>query len=360
MEWAPTEEIDAGLAEQWREPRADHSTLAFLQYTSGSTATPKGVKVSHGNLLHNEELIRRAFRQSEHSVIVGWLPLYHDMGLIGNVLQPLFLGARCVLMSPVAFLQQPSRWLRAITRYRATTSGAPNFAYDLCALKVSAEERESLDLSCWSVAFNGAEPVRAETLERFAAAFEPCGFRRDAFYPCYGLAEATLFVSGAPEARPPVIKAVRRSALEKGIVAEPLSLDEDAVALVGCGSSPREQHIAIVNPESLATCASGEVGEVWVSGPSVAGGYWNRDEETAGVFQAFLSDTGAGPYLRTGDIGFLDRDELYITGRIKDLIIIRGRNLYPHEIERTFEQSHASLKPGCGAAFAVEVEGESD
>ncbi|HET6974042.1 MAG TPA: amino acid adenylation domain-containing protein [Pyrinomonadaceae bacterium] len=328
-----TEEIDPELAKNWRVPHIDHSTLAFLQYTSGSTATPKGVMVTHGNLLHNEELIRRAFHQNEHSIIAGWLPLYHDMGLIGNVLQPLYLGARCILMSPISFLQQPLRWLRAISDYRATTSGGPNFAYDLCTQKISVAERDSLDLTSWSVAFNGAEPVRAETLHRFAEFFEPCGFRREAFYPCYGLAEATLFVSGASG---PSIK----------------------TSVVGCGALEHDPEVVIVNPETFVRCAPGEEGEIWISGPSVAAGYWNQPEETASVFHARLADGDRGPYLRSGDLGFVGSDELFITGRIKDLIIIRGRNLYPHEIERTVEKSHPSLKPGCGAAFSIADEGE--
>jgi amino acid adenylation domain-containing protein/FkbM family methyltransferase len=357
--WGVTEELDEQLAGSWRAPQVNHSTLAFLQYTSGSTATPKGVMVTHGGLLHNEELIRHAFHQSEHSVIVGWLPLYHDMGLIGNVLQPLYLGARCILMSPLAFLQQPSRWLRAISRYRGTTSGGPNFAYDLCSQKISEAERDALDLSCWTVAFNGAEPVRAETLQRFVDFFEPCGFKREAFYPCYGLAEATLFVSGARVKAQPTIKTIQRTALERGFaVAGQEPVEHDLVSLVGCGASQREPQIVVANPESLASCAPGEVGEIWISGPSVAAGYWNRPEETANVFEAYLSDSGAGPYLRSGDLGFLQSDELFVTGRIKDLIIIRGRNLYPHDLERTVEKSHPSLRAGGGAAFSIDHGGE--
>ncbi|HSN87934.1 MAG TPA: fatty acyl-AMP ligase, partial [Thermoanaerobaculia bacterium] len=196
MRWIVTEEVPSGLAGEWREPEISGETLAFLQYTSGSTADPKGVEVSHGNLLFIEDVIRRAFEQDEESVIVGWLPVYHDMGLIGNVLQPLYLGSTCVLMSPVAFLRRPRRWLEAISCYGGTTSGGPNFAYDLCVDRIPEAERAGLDLSSWRVAFNGAEPVRASTLERFAAAFAPYGFRREAFLPCYGLAEATLLVSG--------------------------------------------------------------------------------------------------------------------------------------------------------------------
>src|SRR5215213_8957512 len=359
LTWGVTEELDGQLADSWRAPHLNHSTLAFLQYTSGSTATPKGVMVTHGGLLHNEELIRHAFHQNEHSVIVGWLPLYHDMGLIGNVLQPLYLGARCILMSPLAFLQQPSRWLRAISRYRGTTSGGPNFAYDLCSQKISEAERDLLDLSCWTVAFNGAEPVRAETLQRFVDFFAPCGFKCEAFYPCYGLAEATLFVSGARVKAQPTITTMQRTALERGFaVAGQEPVEHDSVSLVGCGASQGEPQIVVANPESLASCAPGEVGEIWISGPSVAAGYWNRPEETASVFQAYLSDSGAGPYLRSGDLGFLQSDELFVTGRIKDLIIIRGRNLYPHDLERTVEKSHPSLRAGGGAAFSIDSGGE--
>ena len=359
LTWGVTEELNEQLADSWRTPQLNHSSIAFLQYTSGSTSTPKGVMVTHGGLLHNEELIREAFHQSEHSVIVGWLPLYHDMGLIGNVLQPLYLGARCILMSPLAFLQQPSRWLRAISRYRGTTSGGPNFAYDLCSQKISEEERDLLDLSSWTVAFNGAEPVRAETLQRFVDFFEPCGFKREAFYPCYGLAEATLFVSGARVKPQPTIKSMQRTALERGFaVADQEPVEHDPVFLVGCGASQGEPQIVVANPATLASCAPGEVGEVWISGPSVAAGYWNRPEETANVFQAYLSESGAGPYLRSGDLGFLQSDELFVTGRIKDLIIIRGRNLYPHDLERTVEKSHPSLRAGGGAAFSIDNGGE--
>jgi amino acid adenylation domain-containing protein/FkbM family methyltransferase len=359
LTWGVTEELDEQLADSWRAPQLNHSSLAFLQYTSGSTATPKGVMVTHGGLLHNEELIRRAFHQSEHSVIIGWLPLYHDMGLIGNVLQPLYLGAHCILMSPLAFLQQPSRWLHAISRYRGTTSGGPNFAYDLCCQKISEAERDLLDLSCWTVAFNGAEPVRAETLQRFVNFFEPCGFKREAFYPCYGLAEATLFVSGARVKAQPTVETMQRAALERGLaIAAQEPFERDLVSVVGCGASQREPQIVIANPESLASCAPGEVGEIWISGPSVAAGYWNRPEETAKVFQARLADSGAGPYLRSGDLGFLHADELFVTGRIKDLIIIRGRNLYPHDLERTVEKSHPSLRAGGGAAFSIDNDGE--
>jgi acyl-CoA synthetase (AMP-forming)/AMP-acid ligase II len=301
--------------------------LAFLQYTSGSTATPKGVMVSHGNLLHNEAIIQQAFAQTSESVIVSWLPLYHDMGLIGNVLQPLYVGAHSVLMSPVAFLQSPFRWLKAISHYRATTSGGPNFAYDLCVRKITEEQKAGLDLSSWQLAFNGAEPIRAETLDRFAKAFASCGFRREAFFPCYGLAEATLFVAGKTQSNAPaVIKHFETAALSNNRVIEATDESQDRLSLVGCGGPGMGQTILIVNPETARVCPPGDVGEIWVSGASVAGGYWNQPEATERTFHASLAESSAGPFLRTGDLGFLQAGELFVTGRLKDLIIIRGRN----------------------------------
>jgi amino acid adenylation domain-containing protein len=360
VHWLTTDGTGDELAEEWTPPAIEADTLAFLQYTSGSTSQPKGVMVSHGNILHNERMIRRAFRQTEESVIVSWLPFYHDMGLIGGVLQPLYAGARCILMSPVSFLQKPLRWLQAVSRYRATTSGGPNFAYEMCAQKISPQAREGLDLSSWEVAFNGSEPVRSETLEQFVEAFGPCGFRREAFFPCYGLAEATLFVAGNPIVREPVVREFQAEALDNHQVV--LRKADDAStgirALVGCGTTFLEQKALIVNPQTCAVCAPGEVGEIWVAGASVAGGYWDRPEETEQVFNARLAGSGDGPFLRTGDLGFLSDDELFITGRLKDLIIIRGRNLYPQDIEHTVEECHVALRRGGGAAFSIESDGE--
>jgi amino acid adenylation domain-containing protein len=358
LRWLTAEGIAEGSEENWQEPAVSGDSLAFLQYTSGSTSTPKGVMLSHRNLLHNQRMIQTAFRQTEESVIVGWLPLYHDMGLIGNVLQPLYVGARCVLMSPVAFLQQPLRWLRAVSRYRATTSGGPNFAYDLCARRVTPEQRATLDLSSWTVAFNGAEPVRHETVEQFSAAFAECGFRREAFYPCYGLAEATLLVSGHVGEREPVVRMAQARALENNQVVDALPGDEDARRLIGCGGPLLDQQIVVVDPQTLERALPGQVGEVWVSGPSVAAGYWNREQESEHTFGARLADTGEGPFLRTGDLGCMQGGELFVTGRLKDLIIIRGRNHYPQDVEATAQRSHASLQPDAGAAFSVEVAGE--
>src|SRR5947209_1437524 len=346
------------VEENWRVDHASADDLAFLQYTSGSTGRPRGVMLTHANLLHNAGLIHYVFEHTETDSYFSWLPMFHDMGFMVGVLQPLYAGIRAVVMSPASFLQRPSRWLQAISRYRATTSGGPNFAYDLCARTVTEEEAAALDLSSWSVAFNGAEPVRAETLERFAARFEPCGCSRGALYPCYGLAEATLIVTGGRKKSPPVIKRVEASALERAGAAVTPGEGGKSKLMVGCGGQLPGERVVIVNPESLTELEPGRVGEIWVAGPSVARGYWNRPEETEQTFKAFLPDAGEGPFLRTEDFGFIAEGEIYITGRIKDLIIIRGLNHYPQDIEWTVERAHTALRPGCGAAFSVEAGGE--
>ncbi|HBB32532.1 MAG TPA: AMP-dependent synthetase [Cyanobacteria bacterium UBA8803] len=360
LRWLTTDNINiaSSQTEAWHQSDVSSDTLAFLQYTSGSTGTPKGVMVSHGNLLHNSALIHQSFADTPNSRGVSWLPPYHDMGLIGGVLQPLYVGAPMVLMSAVMFMQKPLRWLQAISHYKATTSGGPNFAYDLCIRKITPEQRASLDLSSWEVAFTGAEPVRAETLEQFAAIFADCGFRREAFHPCYGMAETTLIVSGGLRNAPPVIQQVDGAALERNQVVAATDKPEIIRTLIGCGQSLLDQKIVIVDPESLTSCPANQVGEIWVSGASVAQGYWDRPEETQQTFHAYLADTGEGPFLRTGDLGFLQNGELFITGRIKDVIIIRGQNHYPQDIELTVEKSHPGLRVGCGAAFAVEVKGQ--
>ncbi|MHC5821914.1 MAG: fatty acyl-AMP ligase, partial [Nostoc sp.] len=271
--------------------------------------------------------------------------------------QPLYLGIPSILMSPVAFLQKPFSWLQAISRYKATTSGGPDFAYDLCVRKITPEQLSSLDLSSWEVAFNGAEPVRAETLELFASYFAPCGFRREAFYPCYGMAEATLFVSGGLKTASPVLYQVEGAALEENRVVAAES-GEESKTIVGCGCTWLDEKIAIVDRESLTQCPPGKVGEIWVSGSSVAGGYWNRPEKTAETFQGYLADTGEGPFLCTGDLGFVQDGELFVTGRLKDVIIIRGQNHYPQDIELTVQKSHPALRSHCGAAIAVEQKGQ--
>ncbi len=373
-----TDTLAPETADVWRKPDLTGDMLAFLQYTSGSTAEPKGVMLTHDNLMANLELIRHGFAMDETSVGVIWLPPYHDMGLIGGILAPLYLGVSCTLMSPLHFLQRPIRWLRAVSRYGATVSGGPNFAYDLVARKATPQQKAELDLSRWQVAFNGAEPIRPDTLDRFAAAFSECGFRKEAFYPCYGLAEATLIVSGGTALTAPVYTTVSATQLGLGrAVVLPSDAPEAEVpahgapahgapaeppggaqTLVGCGTTLLDQVVTIVDPDTLRPCPPYAVGEIWVHGPSVAEGYWQQPVESAHTFQAHLPGD-ARAYLRTGDLGFLDeRGNLFIAGRIKDLIIIDGRNHYPQDIELTVERAHHAVRPGCVAAFPVTEAGQ--
>ncbi|MGL4512959.1 MAG: aminotransferase class I/II-fold pyridoxal phosphate-dependent enzyme [Lacipirellulaceae bacterium] len=356
IDWKCTRDIQNGAADAWRDPQVSPETLAFLQYTSGSTGTPKGVMLSHGNLLHNTAIISTAFRPSYLSSAVTWLPLYHDMGLIGGIIQPIYFGRPTTVMTPTHFLQQPVRWLRTMSETGALISGGPNFAYELCVERVTEEEKDSLDLSQWELAFNGAEPVRAETIDRFSAAFARCGFRREAFYPCYGLAEATLMVAGGNKLVAPTIRSFDATRLNDGRAIAVEDNASGAVRMVGSGASLLEQEIVIADPETFAECLPGHVGEVWVSGPSVAQGYWRRPEASAETFQARLTD-GRGPFLRTGDLGSIVDGELFLNGRLKDLIILRGVNHYPQDIELTSEKAHDDLRPAAGAAFAVGGEG---
>jgi len=355
MRWLATDTVAEGLEAEWKDPAVSRDTLALLQYTSGSTSAPRGVMVSHGNLIHSSAHINHAFELTpDKGVSVSWLPAFHDMGLTNGIIGPMCIGRPSVLMPPQSFLQQPVRWLRTISRYRGTVSGGPNSAYELCTRRITPEQRETLDLSSWYAAFTGAEPVRADTMKRFAAAFASYGFRPCFFYPCYGLAEATLMVSGGLVKDEPVIFATQSQALAQNRIVEASEHEANVRTLVGCGRAMRDTKIAIVHPESLRPCPAGIVGEIWVSGPSVAHGYWNRPEETERTFRAHWK-TGEGPFLRTGDLGFLKDGELYVTGRLKDLIIIGGRNLYPHDIELTAEQSHPAIRAGCCAAFSVDV-----
>ncbi|MEG4490504.1 amino acid adenylation domain-containing protein [Microcoleus sp. D3_18_C4] len=357
LHWLTAEAL-ADDGEKWQQPPIHPNEVAYLQYTSGSTSTPKGVMVSHANVLYNIEYIHRGFQHDAESVAVTWLPPFHDMGLIDGLLKPLYLGIPSYFMPPAAFIQNPMSWLEAISRYKATHSGGPNFAYDLCASKISkilGDGEKMLDLSSWRVAYNGAEPIHKETLERFTKAFEPCGFHANAFCPAYGMAETTLKIATVRSGATPTFLPVDAGALENNHIVEVLEGDRGARTLVGCGFPEFGTKVAIVNPESLTQCQPHEVGEIWVAGETVTRGYWNRPEETEKTFQAYLSDTSEGPFLRTGDLGFLRDGELFITGRLKDLIIIRGRNLYPQDIERTAEQSYPTLRLGANAAFSVKI-----
>ena len=312
--------------------------LAILQYSSGSTGSPRGVMVSHRNLMANEALIQNAFEHSSSTVVLGWLPFQHDMGLIGNVLQPVFSGAECVMMTPLQFLKRPLRWLQEISRYRVTTSGAPNFAYDMCVAAVQhrgATGLDNLDLSSWNLAFVGAEPVRATTLDRFAATFGAVGFRREAFYPCYGLAEATLMVTGGQrDASPGVWR------------------DARGVDRVSCGPARDGLEVVIVDDAHEARCQEGVEGEIWVRGSSVAQGYFGKPQASREAFGAMLDQTS---WLRTGDRGCLVADELYVTGRDKDIVVRNGVKYAAEDLEHTVEQlREKSLHPNGCAAFGLD------
>jgi len=351
-------EIPESRSELWKVPDISADSLAFLQYTSGSTGRPKGVMVSHRNVLCNAAHMHSAFELTPDERSVLWLPLFHDMGLMAGVIQTIFSGYHTLFLSPSVFMNYPLTWLQLMSERKATVSGGPNFAYELCVRAALRAGCPDLNLSSWKIAFNGSETVRAETLRRFAETFGRCGFRSSAFRPCYGLAEATLLVSQNNSPRPYI--EVDSEALGRGQVEIPLH--GNGKPLVCAGQVAGGLEIAIVDPERMERREQNQVGEIWVSGPSVAQGYWRREEETRATFRAQLNPVSAdgrvGPYLRTGDLGFQRNNELYITGRLKDLIIIRGRNYYPQDIEATAESSHPALRAGCGAAISIEVESE--
>ena len=341
----------AGERSEGHLPRQGAGDLAFLQYTSGSTSSPRGVRVTHANLLANLASIYEVCGGPDQGPGVSWLPVQHDMGLIEGVLHPLFRRQPGYLMSPATFLARPMTWLEAMSRLGGTNAASPDFGYQLCVRRTTAEERATLDLSAWTMAANGAEPVRADTIERFSEAFADAGFRRETFFPAYGLAENTLLVSSS-----------RRNIEPRLLEADAEGLDvEDRLfgaagaartrTLVSCGTPVAEQDLVIADPATSDPLPPGAVGEIWVKGPSAADGYWGREEESERTFRAFLTD-GRGPWLRTGDLGALEGGELFVTGRIKDLIILRGRKLYPQDIERTAESAHRLVRPGGAAAVA--------
>jgi acyl-CoA synthetase (AMP-forming)/AMP-acid ligase II len=355
LRWLSCESLEAGASEppasgdRWPPPGG----LAFLQYTSGSTSTPRGVRVTHANITHNARHITAALGLQPRQALVSWLPPYHDMGLVGYLLQPLFIGAETTLMSPASFLQRPLRWLEAISRYRGSVSHAPNFAYELVLRRVRPDHLIRLDLSCWSIAGNGAEPVRLETMERFAATFEACGFRRDAFQPCYGLAECTLLASTARGIAAMTVDATR---LERHEVAPCDRFAAAARAVVSVGRPAGELTARIVDPESMTPAGADRVGEIWLAGPAVADGYFNRPDESRATFNG-RAGSDPRPYLRTGDLGFVRDGALYVTGRLKDLIILDGRNHYPQDIEETVRESLPSTPPGGAIAFSIDRDG---
>lgn len=358
VRWLCTEEIADEQALQWQQPEIDSKTLAYLQYTSGSTSTPKGVMISQGNLMHHAAYLQKDCGYTSDSVTVTWMPYFHDYGLVQGIILPLYTGTPCYLMTPLAFIKSPFHWLLAISRYRATHTQGPNFAYDQCIRRITASQRTQLNLSSWQAAGIGAEPIKPPVMQEFIETFAPCGFRAEAFAPAYGLAEATLVVSSSPMGSPPVFYIADAAALEKNQVVEASQGRGMVRVIPGCGRLVSDTRVVIANPETLTQCATDEVGEIWVSHPGVALGYWQRSEETEKNFRAYLVDTGEGPFLRTGDLGFLQDGELFVTGRFKDLIIILGINHYPQDIEFTVERCHPAVRPNSGAAFSVEVEGQ--
>lgn len=358
-----TDAISDRLADDWHTPDlSSDEDVALIQYTSGSTSTPRGVVLSHANMLANASIGCRAWRLHPQSVGISWLPLYHDLGVLTVLLQPIAVGFHSVLLSTSAFVQRPVRFLRAISAHRGTFAGGPNFAYELCIRRTTPEEHSQLDLSSWECAFNGAEPVRAHTIDRFVETFASCGFQRESMYPCYGLAEAN-FVSGGLGREAPRVRYFTTKGLESRRVIEAdaeTATDAETTtvrALVGCGRLQPGQSLAIVDERNGRECNESKVGEIWISGASVGRGYYRRPEESERLFGAQLEGRKE-MFLRTGDLGFIHRGELFIAGRVKDLIIIRGANFYPQDIEETVERSHPLLRPGCAAAFSVEVDDE--
>ena len=361
LHWMSTDELSEAGASGWRAPEISPDTLAFLQYTSGSTGRPKGVMLSHHALLYNVRISTERLHlwEGRGHHMVSWLPQYHDMGLIGTCLNPVCNGYGATMMSPMSFLQKPVRWVQALSHFRGTVSAAPNFAYDLVSRKIKDHELAALDLSPWKVAVNGAEPVRAEVGERFLAKFGPAGFAPTTYTPSYGMAEATLFISSKTREEVTGTLNIDEAALRQG-EAKPAPLGQpESQRMVSCGKPVLPQELAIVDTETLTERPPLRVGEIWLRGESNASGYWRREEESRYTFGSRLQGRGEGTWLRTGDLGFLDEQgELYVTGRAKDLIIVRGANHYPQDIEATVEEAHPAMRPACSAAFTLDVGGQ--
>lgn len=347
-------EMELPAAEDWKDPSAGTSDIAFIQYTSGSTSRPKGVPVSHGNILGNAAHSMRMTGATRADRWGGWLPMHHDFGLVYQLLTPLVMGASTALMDASAFLRRPYSWLRLIHRCGITVSGGPNFAYDLCCRTVTDEQMAGVDLSSWSSAVNGSEPISAAVMARFAERFAPFGLRPAAMTAGYGLAEGTVCVTLSPPRVPPTVTRVDAVRLSRDEFV-PVGPDAgvEARMLVGCGPAHTDEFdLRIVDPASLRVRADGEVGEIWLRGPSVVQGYWQREEESRESFDATTAE-GEGGFLRTGDLGVVHEGQLYITGRIKEVLVVNGRNLYPHDIEEVARESHPALSTGVGAAFTA-------
>lgn len=356
-EWVITDLDTADEADDWKYDPEEPEALAYLQYTSGSTSTPKGVMISHANLMKICDYDAKIFDFRPNTTTVCWMPYFHDYGLFEGLVFPVYHGNHSILMPPSQFVYRPIRWLRAISRYQASHSSGPNFAYELCVRKTSAQQREGLDLHCWTSATSGGEPIRIKTLEQFITIYEPFGFSRERFLPVWGLAESTLGITGGlgPRYYP-----VSSAALSQGRIAEVVNAGDKRI-LIGCGEFLHGVYgtqVAIVDPQTLTRVPRNEIGEIWISGDLVAKGYWNKPVETQEVFRGYIADTGEGPFLRTGDLGFIKDGEVVFTGRLKDLIICEGRNHYPQDIEITAEESHPSLRPGSSIAFSVDAETE--
>lgn len=345
--------LDDTLSEPAVPPRQSNK-IVLLQYTSGSTGSPKGVIVTHQNILHNSALIQRCVQLSGNSCSVCWLPHFHDMGLIDGIIQPLFSGFHGVLLAPEAFVKRPLVWLQLITRFGATHSGGPTSAYSLCLQRISETDMSGLDLSKWRSAYCGAEPIRLETLEAFSTQFGPCGFRAESFYPCYGMAEATLMISGGRlDSLPTVIRVDSRElAQNKAVMLDNAS--DLATLLVGCGRPRLGTTVRIVNPNTLLPCEDATVGEIWVSGPGVASGYWQQPELSRQVFNAVDPRDPEARFLRTGDLGFIKDGDVFVTGRCKDLLIVNGLNHYPQDIEFTVQACSDAMEKNRGAVFSLE------